>query len=89
MIAFLIDELDMSNYAADNVVLCYYNLYVVSKHSLTMSRGYAIGNLHEYKASSVSTVSSRLLVSTKPMCSSMNKFIYHAANSFRYCCVET
>ncbi|KAJ8984027.1 hypothetical protein NQ317_012251 [Molorchus minor] len=70
-IDFPIEGLDMSNYAADNITPCRYNLYAISNHSGTTYSGHYTaycrhpyaGTWHEYNDSRVTSISSRSLVS--------------------------
>ncbi|XP_072383229.1 ubiquitin carboxyl-terminal hydrolase 2-like isoform X3 [Diabrotica undecimpunctata] len=68
---FPMEGLDMSQYAADNVSPCRYNLYAISNHSGTTYSGHYTaycrhpytGHWHEYNDSRVSSISSKSLVS--------------------------
>ncbi|XP_018565398.1 ubiquitin carboxyl-terminal hydrolase 2 isoform X1 [Anoplophora glabripennis] len=68
---FPIEGLDMSNYAADNIAPCRYNLYAISNHSGTTYSGHYTaycrhpyaGTWHEYNDSRVSPISPKSLVS--------------------------
>ncbi|CAH1104005.1 unnamed protein product [Psylliodes chrysocephalus] len=70
-IDFPLEDLDMSQYAADNVVTSRYNLYAISNHSGTTYSGHYTaycrhpytGQWHEYNDSRVSPISPRSLVS--------------------------
>ncbi|CAG9861640.1 unnamed protein product [Phyllotreta striolata] len=68
---FPLEDLDMSQYAADNVATSRYNLYAISNHSGTAFSGHYTaycrhpytGQWHEYNDSRVSPISPRSLVS--------------------------
>ncbi|KAJ8917365.1 hypothetical protein NQ315_002389 [Exocentrus adspersus] len=68
---FPIEGLDMSNYAADNIAPCRYNLYAISNHSGTTYSGHYTaycrhpyaGTWHEYNDSRVTSISPKSLVS--------------------------
>ncbi|XP_074039465.1 ubiquitin carboxyl-terminal hydrolase 2-like [Leptinotarsa decemlineata] len=71
VIDFPLEGLDMSNYAADNVAPCRYNLYALSNHSGTTYNGHYTaycrhpysGTWHEYNDSNVCPISPNSLVS--------------------------
>ncbi|XP_044260746.1 ubiquitin carboxyl-terminal hydrolase 2 isoform X2 [Tribolium madens] len=68
---FPLEGLDMSNYAADNITPCRYNLYAISNHSGTTYSGHYTAYCrhpytkawHEYNDSRVSSISSKAIVS--------------------------
>lgn len=68
---FPLENLDMSNYAADNVTPCRYNLYAISNHSGTTYSGHYTAycrhpftkTWHEYNDSRVSSISPKSIVS--------------------------